>query len=629
MKNLQFETIIKDEASRAPSAIDISDLAAAATKSNHEVLVRAQQLAQEGLPFTGLYIFSQLIRGNRADNDCVALHHYHFSIETLLKIASRPEADMPSMLDPLAELVGGIMDQNFNTVTYKSFSFISMMLHPNGFDDQPYQIARRCIRRSFEITDAISRAHLPGNKNLAVCYLTFQSVIDLSCLNGIISSNIKEFNLKDFYTIFSRPENAEIFNEDTAQLLIQSLAGCMFMVQAMRASNAPPKLKQLMNDGVFSIKLAQQLMAETLANDPQDNVSSLSKYYLFYNLPLMGNGEYVALSGLTTGDHVSWYKSKSTALIGRRYFRKSTFNRKKRVAICVSGQMRGFANTRKTWSRFEDFFEPVYFVHTWNKIGRRMPELGHAERVFSGNFLKAYEHALAAYGFDAVRNTMFNLFDYIDNQSVVDRSLLSELYQSEYIVVEDENDEKFNNWSNYDKMYYKISACNDLAFNSTSEFDGVMRIRADKSLDNIENKFSDQLESCFVDSKILTDTAFFLHHGVGFCIGDQVMLGSAKTMALLGDPWGEIKALEPKDIFCLTNSFQPHANLANTVRSKNVIVEEASVRWGSLLDPDRLSGDAILYWVEKDHQDKNLPLTRALLDAAMEDSVASAPTTRS
>lgn len=151
-----------------------------------------------------------------------------------------------------------------------------------------------------------------------------------------------------------------------------------------------------------------------------------------------------------------------------------------RVAICVSGQLRGYRKAFESWNKTLNLEEhdTTYFVHTWKNIGRKLPfEYLFYPRVFTGEFLKAYQK-LNMPLHDVQRNYL-SFYELLEGNSEISRNDLATFYNTENVVIEDEKEPKFNNFNNAQKMYYKIFACNELLHHPMREFDLVIRIRPD------------------------------------------------------------------------------------------------------------------------------------------------------
>jgi hypothetical protein len=75
-----------------------------------------------------------------------------------------------------------------------------------------------------------------------------------------------------------------------------------------------------------------------------------------------------------------------------------------RIAVCISGQLRGFRQAYPTWTRLGlDHHDCFFAVHAWKKIGRNMPiKSDTAQRCFSGQFLRAYKDVVSRMGYDFI-----------------------------------------------------------------------------------------------------------------------------------------------------------------------------------------------------------------------------------
>src|ERR1700722_17856507 len=157
---------------------------------------------------------------------------------------------------------------------------------------------------------------------------------------------------------------------------------------------------------------------------------------------------------------------------------------KPRVAVCVSGQLRGYESARQSWEAL-DFgsMECQYFVSVWETIGqnwnrawsafRRYPVILSAINGPAGmDFLRLRYPRLAAAMLEALR---------IGN--IADINHLREFYGTRDIEVADDNTGLFAHANNTWKMYYKIGRAHEMAVNSGKDFDLYVRIRPDQRVD--------------------------------------------------------------------------------------------------------------------------------------------------
>jgi len=157
--------------------------------------------------------------------------------------------------------------------------------------------------------------------------------------------------------------------------------------------------------------------------------------------------------------------------------------KKLKVALCISGQLRGYREGYESLKRvFIDPLQPDIYVHTWQDIGFKEPFISaHAYRVFSGHFLEAYKNLfiIKNYSYKKIRQLLPSVFALLQSNTDIDKERLQAFYKAECVVIEDDAVFPFSTLSNTDKMFYKIHACNQLVAKSGKQYDLVIRVRPD------------------------------------------------------------------------------------------------------------------------------------------------------
>ena len=179
---------------------------------------------------------------------------------------------------------------------------------------------------------------------------------------------------------------------------------------------------------------------------------------------------------------------------------------KPKVAVCISGQLRGY---QKTWSSIKesivDPFNADVFVHVWEDIGFKDPLLtrGHAGRTFSGETLNAWLEIGKTMEFKKMKERYGAIWDLLPKGKVT-QAEISDFYNAKACVVEDDKAENFKNFNNVQKMYYKIDAAYQMAKNF-HHYDYYIRVRPDK-------KFSGSLD---------IDSQEFIYNNANLLIVDE------------------------------------------------------------------------------------------------------------
>lgn len=251
--------------------------------------------------------------------------------------------------------------------------------------------------------------------------------------------------------------------------------------------------------------------------------------------------------------------------ISRRHAKSgSNAHRKLRIAVCVSGQLRGYKAALETLPvfGFADH-DADLFVHTWRNTGQRFPAPVHADRMLSGEFLRAYRTIFQNSWAEQIRSAYPNFSGLYEKRSIVTRENLCRDYKTDYVVVEDDNDEAFASLSNSQKMYYKVQSCFRLAEAVGREYDLVVRIRPDKGVDGTLNaQWRDVLDDLRNDRTILVDLPAALHFWVPLVVGDQIGIGDWDTMSRYCRTYDITLQAISENHFGFPKDFYGHGNFA-------------------------------------------------------------------
>src|SRR5262249_8363825 len=135
-----------------------------------------------------------------------------------------------------------------------------------------------------------------------------------------------------------------------------------------------------------------------------------------------------------------------------------------RIAVCVSGQLRGFRTAFPTWQALGlDGHDVTYFVHTWRNIGIKPLFRTDPERQPPG-FFETFERIRQ----QVADGTLIGLYPSLHHRDAfgaksplvhfeVERDELVALYETEFVVIEDDEAPEFAKFSNQEKMFHKIA----------------------------------------------------------------------------------------------------------------------------------------------------------------------------
>jgi len=206
-----------------------------------------------------------------------------------------------------------------------------------------------------------------------------------------------------------------------------------------------------------------------------------------------------------------------------------------KIAICVSGQLRGYVQAFASWHLMGlAGHEITYFVHTWKGTGGGMPVPPKDERCFSPDFQQAYRTVWNALGQEEMCRRYRNLFAlWDDHGEQIDAARLKNFYGTEHVCIEDETSAPFNIYTNAQKMYYKIKCCHDMATASGQEFDLVIRIRPDFELTKEMVIDWPAVYSASSSRRVLfcEHYSVYFFANIGYSMPDQFAIATPEVMA--------------------------------------------------------------------------------------------------
>jgi tetratricopeptide (TPR) repeat protein len=293
--------------------------------------------------------------------------------------------------------------------------------------------------------------------------------------------------------------------------------------------------------------------------------------------------------------------------------------RRLKIAVCVSGQMRGFREAVPTWSRLAlDEHEPHYFVHTWEDLGlnwRRTLILDGNNPVFRRTIHSALGREIIMTKYPHLYAAMRQLEA---EAKSIDREALIGVFGTDRIVIENDQVPPYLGRSNAWKMYYKIEQANKMAEASGIKFDLMIRIRPDIVIHPSNppdwraiQKSSDRDQIVFTEFGTI-----FEHPTSDFpIVGDKFYAGTPELMKVVcGAHSFANKVNEESKYLDMPSGYHPHTTLAFTAFYNGVVIQSVpELVFGPLinaapLDP-RIAVDAVRKDIgqrELDDIDRNL-----------------------
>lgn len=229
--------------------------------------------------------------------------------------------------------------------------------------------------------------------------------------------------------------------------------------------------------------------------------------------------------------------------------------RRLRIALCISGQLRGYQEACSSWSSLGlDRHDTTVFVDTWSAVGLNWARIW----TFTRGHHSLHD-TLNAAGPDFVRTRYPRLAKALDEAMTASGTVtvpqLQEFYGTQHVRLEDDRDVKFAGRSNQWKMFYKMSAALGLAKDIGQDFDLVIRARPDREI--VDAAEFDLREVLAVSAKenvlFMLDHPGVLRDGGRFWLGDQFALGTPQVITAFCNILPDIRAFEnagrlPRDV---------------------------------------------------------------------------------
>ena len=247
-----------------------------------------------------------------------------------------------------------------------------------------------------------------------------------------------------------------------------------------------------------------------------------------------------------------------------------------RIAVCVSGQMRGYAAAFQTWKHLGlDGHQVKYFIHTWEDTGWRFPDPmsgNGVDRIFKfAPFAEAYRQAGFRYGLAAMKKAYPNFFARLEVSSTLGEADLRAVYGADAVVaIESHRRPEFENDANNQlKMFYKIQEAHRLMLQDGGDYDLVIRIRPDRAFraGTAAPDWAGMAEACR-RQRVL----FFNHLAVTKTLyaGDQFAVGSPEAMGCYANTLGLQTQAIRENWFGFPKRLRSHCSLAHALLFQGV-----------------------------------------------------------
>jgi hypothetical protein len=325
--------------------------------------------------------------------------------------------------------------------------------------------------------------------------------------------------------------------------------------------------------------------------------------------------------GVRLFDKRAWQGLRAAANLSRSrlpFLRRR--GRKIKVAVCISGQLRGYANAFATWKRtLLQNVDYELFVDSWLRIGRSGAEHFRYVLPFEGpRFTEKYREVCRQAGMEEFKESHPALFTALTDTGLTTKDELCEFYGTPHVRLDDDSQPPFAALSNPEKMHRKIQSCFDMAMGLGREYDLIIRLRPDKPIRYLGYDWADLRELCHANPTLFADHATGVHYA-NLMIGDQFAVGAQPPMQTYSETWTHYPRFAAHGLFKCPGSFQGHASLAQVCWLHGIIVRKAPIGFGALQEPARLPAKTILRCLEEDAAGRMNRTDRLLLEAISSD----------
>jgi hypothetical protein len=260
-----------------------------------------------------------------------------------------------------------------------------------------------------------------------------------------------------------------------------------------------------------------------------------------YNKDLLSPKKEKLLTKFLISDKVGYWLNINNSGINSKktlFFPENKSNRKLKIGVMISGQMRGYSAAFETWKILFSNHDVDYFVSTWKLNGSSgKPDhlVNQTQRFYFGKYSKEIEEIL-----DSGNGVNY---EYINNiikpPKIITEDEIKKIYgNNTRIKIEDEFGLKFLE-TNAQKMYYKIESAFSL-IESPYEYDLLVRIRPDIVIENNYNEIIDimaAVASLPEDSRSICTGYGYTYVYYGFGIDDKFAIGKPEYMEKYCKTW--------------------------------------------------------------------------------------------
>lgn len=276
-------------------------------------------------------------------------------------------------------------------------------------------------------------------------------------------------------------------------------------------------------------------------------------------------------------------------------FSPKVTKRKLKVAVCISGQLRGYEKALESWKGLfsDESIQFDIFVHSWVNIGFALPIGEKANRWFSPEEMIKFRD-LSFFYKNGVENRFPGFYSFLKKIGVTSEEKVAKAVGAKKVVLEDDLSDTYKNFSNPKKMYYKIYAAHLLAKN-TDSYDLYLRIRPDLILQEKEIDYHEILSRSSRDRAVFTGSDFYYAY-YGFGVDDKAAIGTCDVM----------------DIYSTTFQFSENAQIpfvGHCSLATNLMTHDVSAYHSEAINGKGFSNPNIMDYVKNDSElSKNISM---------------------
>lgn len=216
----------------------------------------------------------------------------------------------------------------------------------------------------------------------------------------------------------------------------------------------------------------------------------------------------------------------------------SSSSKRLKIAVMISGQMRGYCAAFKTWNKILSNHDVDFFISTWKLNGASgKPDhlVNQTHRFYFGEYEEPLKNILE-------NNEKINIelvSKLIQPSKVINEDEIRRVYGERVkIKIEDESDLIFLE-TNAQKMYYKIGSAYSM-IEDPSAYDLLVRIRPDIVIEQSNDEITDIMmlvESLPESSKSICTGYGYTYVYYGFGIDDKFAIGKPEYMKIYCETW--------------------------------------------------------------------------------------------